>query len=106
MNRTWTIIMLVLPACLCSCATILPETSPNHQAISAVIRAHVQNLNATIEGPIRIKIKGERAIACYTMMYRMAQQPWDPRESTLVNRDGAWVLKQSRSTKPWYYRYK
>jgi len=91
---------------LCSCATVLPEASPDHQAISALIRTCVQNDAATIDGPIGIEVKGNKATAYYTVKYRTAQQPWNPMKSTLVKQDAGWVLKESKSTKPWYYRYK
>ena len=86
------IVMLLPPVCFCSCATVLPKTDPDHQAISAVIRTHVQNDETKVASPIRIKIRGNKAIARYTVIYRTAQQPLNPMKSTLAKQDKAWAL--------------
>jgi hypothetical protein len=99
-------IALLVAIGMCSCSTVLPETNPDHQIISALIRSQVQNSETTVKDPIRIEIRGDRATAYYTADYRTAQQFWNPMKSTLVRKDGAWVVKESKSTKPWYYCYK
>jgi hypothetical protein len=105
--RNATIMPLLLAASLlCSCATVLPETDPEHQVIANLIRASVENSETTVKDPIRIEISGSKATADYTVDYRTAQQPWNPMRSTLVKKDGRWMVKESKSMKPWYYRYK
>ncbi len=97
---------LFLAGFLCSCATVLPDSDPEHQTICTVVRAGVQNDETKINGPIRVEIRGNKATAFYTVEYRTGQQPWNPMKSMLVKQDSGWVLKESKSTKPWYYRYK
>jgi len=71
-----------------------------------VIRGSVENSGTKVNKPIRIDINGSMATAYYMVEYRIAQQPWNPMRSTLVKHDGRWTVKESKSTKPWYYRYK
>ncbi len=104
--RNATIITLLASSLLCSCATVLPESDPDHQVIAKLIRASVENSETTVKDPIRINIRGGMATAVYTVDYRTAQQPWNPMKSTLVKQDCRWTVKESKSTKPWYYRYK
>jgi hypothetical protein len=106
MRLATTSFVLFVATCMCSCSTVLPETNPDHQTISALIRTQVQNSETTVKDPIRIEICGNKATAYYTVGYRTAQQPWNPMKSKLVRQDGVWVVKESKSTKPWYYRYK
>ena len=105
--RNATIITLLLASSLlCSCATVLPEADPDHQVIAKLIRASVENSETTVKDPIRITISGSMATADYTVDYRTAQQPWNPMRSTLVKKEDRWTVKESKSTIPWYYRYK
>jgi hypothetical protein len=97
---------LVVAGFGCSCVTVLPESDPEHQIISTVIRATVQNDETKIKGPIRIEIRGNKAAAYYTVEYRTSQQWWNPMKSTLVKQESGWVVKESKSTKPWYSCYK
>jgi hypothetical protein len=103
-NATATVV--ILSVFLCSCATLLPDSAPEHQTISSVVHASVQNAETKINSPIRVEIRGNRATAFYTVEYRTGQQPWNPMKSILVKQTSGWVVKESKSTKPWYYRYK
>jgi hypothetical protein len=110
MNKTMRFVSIfiiaLVPICMCSCTTVMPETNADYQIISTLIHANVQNDGNKVEGPIRIEIKETKVSAYYTVKYRIAQQPWNPMMSTLVKQDGAWVLKESKSIKPWYYCFK
>ena len=100
------IIALLAASVLCSCATVLPESNQEHHIVAAAIRASVENSETKVKDPIRVEVRGNKATAYYTVDYRTAQQPWNPMKSTLVKQGGKWLVRESKNTKPWYYRYK
>ncbi len=93
----WTILILLV---LCvSCATTLPESNAERQAIISALERYEPGevLQA------KVKARSNYATVHYTFHpHGLAQLEWVPCKATLVKTNSLWIVQSVKDDWPWY----
>ena len=87
-----------------ACATKLSKTHDDYKAIDTIIRGSVDI--GTIQNDVEIKTRGNIAYAYYVVYREKIHQPYNPMKATPQKKNNEWTIVKTKSTKPWYYKYK